>query len=418
MSCSGLCSVRDRVLVQEVNRRVRVGPVASCPSAILRSPPLARKKQNNTVSLADAAIDDSEGSLCILSTFLFWTGMEPPLQQDKPLIVTAVCVGLGPLSLFFFPRRFLLFPPFCRVVSPRLLPMEASSRPPMQPRAPLPAAACALLAMLFCLSSNWMSVVVAVPDSYFINRTNTCMASVQTPRQPAPLEFCYWLNDNACCLPAHDASIMAAYEALLSLGAGCAPAKHSVRAAFYEIRQLICLPCHPREPAFRFRTRDGDEHLGGNISGDSAAAEDHFTWRVCKSFLYGRSGKRDGGLWGVDGHKFDACGVQQPGDCSKFKQWGYNATSGSWIEGPAGFPPGPCDASLIVPSVEFAGLEDPAEKMAQMVPSLFSNFNFVVVDDLDPRFNARATPCFGAAGGAASAVLAVTLSLALALLFW
>lgn len=228
--------------------------------------------------------------------------------------------------------------------------------------------------LTFSSSSSFLCFVQAqVPSSYFVNATTSCMASLKEPVEPRPLEFCYWQNAKACCTPANDASAKASFQAFTDLGPGCAPTDHKIRAAYREVHQFACLPCHPREPDFRVDARIGDTHLlGGQVEADPNATEGTFKWRVCLSFVFGKDGKS--GLWGTNGSKFDKCGIRPQG-------------------GTEGF-------DFTIPSVAFANdnLTVLAESFVKELPSFISGFQAVIVNDSHPDFDYNRTPCFASVG--------------------
>lgn len=242
----------------------------------------------------------------------------------------------------------------------------------------------------------------ALSADYFINKTDTCISSGLTPSEPAGLTFCVWYHKNSCCLPAIDNEILENYFSTVSLGPGCASASHENKATHREIRDLMCMPCDPHEPRFRFSTKQGDIAQGGKIPGDPTAPDGDFTWRICKSFLYGKDAKS--GLWGDGGRKYDRCGFYHSPDCAMHPQYGYDPATGTWIQSP--FPAQAsdghsCDPQLIIPRLEFEGTTDPAERLMQFLPMVLPvDFKFVVVDDMEAGFNYQATPCFRGSGAA------------------
>lgn len=237
--------------------------------------------------------------------------------------------------------------------------------------------------------------VQAVGNDFFVNRTNYCFASTQPAQKPFPLEFCYWLNDNSCCVPGTDLVAENAFYGMVSTGAGCSPSDHKVRAINNEMRDFLCMPCDPNEPSYRFLTAVGDMAAGGVNGPSASAAPDDFTWRICASFLYGKDDKS--GLWGGDGSKFDQCGV--------LLQTG-NATS----------------AQMIFPRAEYGDVADNQHQAAQnflsVLPMWLPGFSFVITDDItNTSFNYTATPCFRGTNSASSKAIAMAVFVGLATLF-
>lgn len=212
-------------------------------------------------------------------------------------------------------------------------------------------------------------------STYFVDKPTTCMASLREASEPRPLEFCYWLNDKSCCTPANDAAAKSKFQEFTDLGPGCAPTDHKIRAAYREVHQFACLPCHPREPDFRVDKRVGDKHLpGGQIAPDPAAKAGDFVWRVCLSFVLGKEpAKKPGGLWGKDGKKFDMCGIR---------------------------PKGPSGVDFTIPSVAYASdnLTQTAIDFVAELPSFLEGFGAYIVDDINRIVDYNATPCFLSAG--------------------
>ena len=269
-----------------------------------------------------------------------------------------------------------------------------------------------LLAIAMTMNAN---VADAIDPSYFVNRGNHCMMTGRLPERPAPLSFCYWFNDLSCCVPGWDLDIGNAFVEVSDLGQGCSPSKHSVKSAYFQIREWMCLGCDPKEPTYRFRTNVGDAHLpGGQNPPDSAAPDEDFTWRLCKSWLYGKDGKS--GLWGNNASKYDLCGIQFLNDCSAIKQWGYDPGTGQFVESSIpildGWDPGMCAGDVIFPGIEFGNDPEPAASLLQIIPQFTPDFKFVITDDNATDFNREATPCYRGAAGSVS----VMLSLAVALL--
>lgn len=252
----------------------------------------------------------------------------------------------------------------------------------------------------------------AVENSFFINRTSNCLASTQEPRKPRPLEFCYWHNANSCCTPGNDALAMEKFFILMDIGPGCSPSEHNVRSTYFEVRDYMCMGCHPEEPTFRYSERQGDAHLPGGTHGPNVnASEDSFVHRICASFLYG-TGDETRGLWGGDGGKFDDCGINMPAPCSDFRQVGYDGVAKSFVESDTAVGPLDidCGGDVLFPRNEY-GAEAPNQRAAARaflaaLPQWIPDFKFVVVNDSATDFNYSATPCFrGSFDSPARAVL-------------
>merc|ERR1719333_1029036 len=249
------------------------------------------------------------------------------------------------------------------------------------------------------LATASLTTVAAVENSFFINRTEHCLASTQVPRKPRPLEFCYWHNANSCCTPGNDALALEKFFILMDIGPGCSPSEHSVRATYTEVRDYMCLGCHPDEPKFRYSERQGDAHLpGGTNAPNVNASADSFVHRICASFLYGKDGTK--GLWGGNGSKFDACGINMPAPCSDFRQVGYDGVSKQFVTSETAVGPLDidCGGDVVFPSNEYgADASDQraaARAFIAALPQWLPDFKFVVVNDSAPNFNYTATPCF------------------------
>lgn len=236
-----------------------------------------------------------------------------------------------------------------------------------------------------------VSPAKAVAADFFLDKPDRCFASTKPPEKPMPLEFCYWLNDNSCCVPGNDLAAENAFYALVGTGAGCSTSEHVVRATNNELRDFLCLGCDPKEPTYRYLGSKGDKDKGGVLDGDASLAPDQYVWRICASFLYGKDNKT--GLWGGDGSKFNRCGLQIPQNGS---------------------------AVLTFPQAEY-GLDAPDQQTAaklflSVIPQWIPGFMYQVVDDTDPLYNWTAAPCFrGTNAAMGHATLFVVLATALAL---
>ena len=256
----------------------------------------------------------------------------------------------------------------------------------------------AIVCAMLCVGSE------ALPTTYFVNRPGVCWASSKAAKQQMPLEFCHWYNERSCCNPGHDQAASGAFFGMLAAGPGCAPMNQKVRATYREARELLCMPCDPLEPRFRVRRNIGDAHLGGSIAADPTAAENAFTWRICLSFVFGKPNDV-GGLWGLDGSKYDDCGMQVQNDCNSRTQVTVNPATGALVDtGVSVAPDGiSCGATFVVPSTEFAnetetGTDAQMSSMQRFVskmPHWMQTPDFTFVDDLAARFVWNNTPCFG-----------------------
>jgi hypothetical protein len=263
------------------------------------------------------------------------------------------------------------------------------------------------------------SVACAVDPGFFVTHNTSCIVSTKPPREPQGLEFCHWYNKHSCCIPTGDQNIIDMFTNLMNLGLACSPAKHSVKTTYNPIRDWYCMSCDPHEPRFRFQTKYGDRMVGGHNNPDPNAAEDDFTWRVCKTFIYGHDGKS--GLWGTDGSKYDSCGLMTPNPCGNQKQFVFNATSGAIEESAQpvllDWEDYQCGDNVLVPSSEFEGADEPAVDFMKLVaPPNYDgmNFKFVVTDNTRSDFDWERTPCF--LGALAGTMLTAATSIALAVL--
>jgi hypothetical protein len=253
--------------------------------------------------------------------------------------------------------------------------------------------------------------------------------STQLPEKPTGLEFCYWYNDNSCCTSSNEDDIINYFQSAAGgLGAACSPSKHENKLNYWHVREWLCMECDPKEPTYRFLTRQGDIHLGGTTEGDPTAETTDFTWRVCKSFVYGKDGK--GGLWGGDGKKYDDCGIKVQTNCEDAKQVYFVVSNNVTGEGEvvvseqpvlAGWDPYMCGDSAITPSVEYSDLDEPAIAFMTAISPPSFDPPFVVIDDTlsEPKL-----PCFkgariiekAASSGAAWITMSTVTLLVLALL--
>jgi hypothetical protein len=251
----------------------------------------------------------------------------------------------------------------------------------------------AALITLACLVAN---VALAIDNSYFVTKTDRCWVTGLQPKNPFPLEVCFWFNDNSCCNPTTDQKVAGVFDGLIA-GPGCAPMGHRVKSTYKEILQFLCMPCDPLEPKYRFRLRDGDTI--GQIAADASQPADAFGWKICKSFVQGINNMS--GLWGTNGTRYDICGL----------------TLGD---------------SIVTPSVEYADDTDTsvdkqytaATRFLTAVAGLMwtrPNFTVSIVDDTVANYNFTGSPCYGrrtadrpngALGAAMMIVLAVATFLA------
>lgn len=271
----------------------------------------------------------------------------------------------------------------------------------------------ALLLLVFVGGGKDLPTVDAALDPTYLHTHNhTCATTGLPPREPEGLHFCTQYSTRSCCLPSFDLnSIAEDFNQIVPMGPGCGIYRHSAKAAYAFIQRLTCLPCDPQEPSYRFLTKLGDQDLGGVVPPVAGAADDDFTWRICRSFLYGRDhGVSRRGLWGSNASHFDKCGLNVK-KCAVAPR--LDATTGTFVA----VDPTCTDESfdMVVPSVWFAEAEEPAESLLQYVPVQLPGFKFVVVNDESAAFRFQATPCFGKDRSASSrALVSVT---ALVILF-
>lgn len=267
---------------------------------------------------------------------------------------------------------------------------------------------------LFALVALFGLSAAILEPSYFAEHNDSCIVSGHPPSQPLGSDFCTQFASKSCCLPSFDVNhVQEAFLAVIPQGPGCGATKHSVRAAYSALRRFACLPCDPMEPQYRFLSSQGDIAHGGVVPAATDVDDTTFTWRICRSFFYGRqSGQLRRGLWGTNASHFDKCGVNI-GQCKALPV--FNVSNRTFS-----VPDPDCtstDTDLVIPSVAFADFDDPAAEMLSYLPQTIGGFRFVVVDDEDPSFDFRATPCFGSdvnsAAAAARALVSLMLSVCL-----
>ncbi|AYU83327.1 hypothetical protein LdCL_350057900 [Leishmania donovani] len=266
-----------------------------------------------------------------------------------------------------------------------------------------------LFALLLLLSLV-IGLMLAVPG----RGARKCFVTDAAPAVPFGLELCYMHSHNACCLPGNDKDIQTAYSALVPKGQGCVAGSQRIYTSLYALRQYLCLPCDPKEPLYRFESVKGDMVDGGLVPPSTNSVAGEQTWRICRSFLYGKEGTRKG-LWGHDGSRYAECGVIVS-SCMSTPV--FNITAASFQS-----PSPSCVASneLIIPSITFRGFPNPALEMLSMVTQSIPDFQIVIVNDSDPNYDYDKTPCFGrdATAAVASATLSGWVSaVALVLLLW
>ncbi|TPP47819.1 hypothetical protein CGC20_14165 [Leishmania donovani] len=198
-----------------------------------------------------------------------------------------------------------------------------------------------------------------------------CFVTDAAPAVPFGLELCYMHSHNACCLPGNDKDIQTAYSALVPKGQGCVAGSQRIYTSLYALRQYLCLPCDPKEPLYRFESVKGDMVDGGLVPPSTNSVAGEQTWRICRSFLYGKEGTRKG-LWGHDGSRYAECGVIVS-SCMSTPV--FNITAASFQS-----PSPSCVASneLIIPSITFRGSPNPALEMLSMVTQSIPDFQIVI----------------------------------------
>ncbi|KPA86665.1 hypothetical protein ABB37_00766 [Leptomonas pyrrhocoris] len=215
-----------------------------------------------------------------------------------------------------------------------------------------------------------------------------CLVTDKTPFVPYGLELCYMHSHKACCLPGFDQEIQTAYSSLVPNGQGCGPGGQRIYASLYALRQYLCLPCDPSEPSYRFESVKGDIVDGGVVPPSAGSVAGEQTWRICRSFLYGAVSTNEG-LWGDRGSRYAQCGVFVS-SCMATPV--FNITTATFEK-----PSSTCTPvnELVIPSVAFAGASDPAVTMLSVITQSMPDFQFVVVNDSDPKYDYNKTPCFG-----------------------
>lgn len=249
--------------------------------------------------------------------------------------------------------------------------------------------------------------------SYFIVNNDTCFITGKLPTKPLGTDFCTEFASLSCCLPSFDINtIQPAYYGVIPQGPGCGSTKHTIRAAYSSLRRFSCLPCDPKEPQYRFRSIEGDVAFGGTVPPSPASAATDFTWRICKTFLYGRNaGASKRGLWGNSASHFDSCGVNVQ-TCAQNPVYDVVNANFSKLDSTC-----TSSADLVIPSVAYKDSSTPASDMLQYIAQTIPGFQFVVVDDEDANFNMKKTPCFGADVTSASATLLTSVAVSLIVLF-
>lgn len=215
-----------------------------------------------------------------------------------------------------------------------------------------------------------------------------CFVTNKEPLVPYGLELCYMHSHRACCLPGFDQEIQTAYTNLVPNGQGCGPGSQRIYSSLYALRQYLCLPCNPDEPLYRFESVKGDIVDGGVVPPSISSVAGEQTWRICRSFLYGEAGSRQG-LWGDGGSRYAQCGVFVS-SCMATPV--FNITTATFTT-----PSSSCKAvnELTIPSIAFEDASDPALEMLSMISQSMPDFQIVVVNDSDPNYDYDKTPCFG-----------------------
>jgi hypothetical protein len=251
-----------------------------------------------------------------------------------------------------------------------------------------------------------------------------CIVSANAPVKPIGLEFCYWYNSKACCVPQVDGEAGEFFGHAVALGLSCSISKHQIKVTYNAIREWYCLGCDPDEPRYRYKVKKGDKGAaGGQHDPVPTASEDAVTWRICKSFLLGKDG--NGGLWNKDGSMYDQCGFLTENPCGNGMQvvWDPKLKNGDGdvftTTSPvlAGWDPFMCGDNLIIPSKQYVNAPVPVEAfLKDFNPAGFqdSGFSFVITDDTKADFNYDATPCFR---GTSSALPLIRASSALLAIF-
>lgn len=221
-----------------------------------------------------------------------------------------------------------------------------------------------------------------------VSAEDVCFSTRAAPTTPYGLDLCHIYAKNACCLPSYDQTIKSAYQSIVPYGPGCTPGSQMVFAMLYDIMLYLCLPCNPEEPSFRLESARGDMVDGGVVPPAIGAAPGEYTWRVCRSFLYGPKGSNRG-LWGDKASQYDTCGLHLQ-SCQATPIFDINTST--FLD-----PPSTCSSELqlTIPSVAFAGSADPGLEMLSLVAQTNPYFQMVVVDDESDAYSFDKTPCFG-----------------------
>lgn len=217
---------------------------------------------------------------------------------------------------------------------------------------------------------------------------NVCHTTGRTPSTPYGLGVCHMYSHNACCLSGYDGYIKNAYASLITGGTGCKPGNKRTHTMLYAFLKYLCIPCDPNEPSYRFESITGDIVDGGIVPPSANSNPGEQTWRICNSFLYGARGK-DQGIWGQKASQYDECGVTLQ-TCLSTPI--FNITTATFT-----YPSSTCQSStdLTIPSIAFEASSDPALEMLSLVAQTMSDFQIVIVDDNNPLYDYKKTPCFG-----------------------
>lgn len=215
-----------------------------------------------------------------------------------------------------------------------------------------------------------------------------CHQTGRPPNTPYGLELCYMYSHNACCLAGYDEQIVTAYQSIIPGGSGCKPGSQRIHAMLYDFLRYLCIPCDPREPAYRFKSAVGDIVDGGIVPPSTSSSADDYTWRVCKSFLYGAPGKNEG-IWGKNASQYNECGI---GLQSCLATPIFNIETATFE-----YPTTSCtsETEIVIPSITFKDASSPALEILSRIAQTFSDFQIVIVDDRSPSYNYDLTPCFG-----------------------
>ncbi|KPI87108.1 hypothetical protein ABL78_3820 [Leptomonas seymouri] len=230
--------------------------------------------------------------------------------------------------------------------------------------------------------------IVALLCAMACAASDKCYVTDKRPLVPFGLELCYMHSHKSCCLPGFDKEIQTAYSNTVPKGEGCGPGSQRIFTSLYALREYLCLPCDPNEPSYRFESVKGDIVDGGVVPPSPSSVAGEQTWRICRSFLYGKLGSNQG-LWGDRGSRYAECGVIVS---SCIATPVFNIETATFQK-----PSSSCKPSneLVFPSVAFPGASDPALEMLASVTQSMPDFQIVVVNDSDPNYNYSKTPCFG-----------------------